>query len=76
MIVELSIKEWSIGKDSESNPRITGRYSICMGGKEIAIQAFNSDYADKKILFSSELMATVSGLTKEIQEEIMGILSS
>lgn len=78
MEVTLGLKKWHVEKGKETKvPVLTGSYEILsatLGGKPIAEQDFNTEYGERKMVFSDALMKDLVTIEEKIREEIKGML--
>ena len=73
MQIVIKLEDWAIKaieKDGVKEPKITGNFRVMAGAIEVAKQSFNEQYGNKKIVFSSALMAEAEALTEKVAAEI------
>ena len=76
MDVQLVLKNWEIVRDEKlKKPRVTGKYAVMMGDKEIATQEFNGPYGSKDIPFSEATVEAIAGLEVAIKAELEKFLT-
>ena len=69
METTIKVKDWKI-ENKEGKEVITGLYSVMLGDKVIATQAFNTGYGGVEIKFDRAVDEAVKAATKSICESI------
>ena len=70
MQTELIVKAWRVEERDVGNATITGTYAVCLNGKEIATQEFNSCFGGVEVKFPQEIRAQVNAICVSIKKEI------
>ena len=75
MQVSLNLKSWRVVQDEKTKlPKITGKYSVIMGDKEIASQDFNEGYGAREVPFSNETTNALMAIEAIIKADLERLL--